>query len=269
MKNPKQPNVFYNNPVTFILFTKKNQIMNTTSTIEKMQKLRLVGMKRAYESSFETRNQDTFTNDEFIAWLIESEDNQRNNSRTERLLKNARFHYQASIEEINYASERGIDRNSLTRLSDCSFIDRHENIIITGCTGTGKSYLATALGLQSCIKGYKVLYYNLGKLFHKLMIAKADGTYIKELAKIESHDLLILDDFGIQAIDQEKQMILMDLIEDRNQRKSTIFSSQIPVKNWYDLIQEKTIADAILDRIIHSAIRFELKGESMRKKMKK
>ncbi|WP_291101526.1 MULTISPECIES: IS21-like element helper ATPase IstB [unclassified Flavobacterium] len=242
--------------------------MNTTSTIEKMQKLRLAGMKRAYESSFETRNQDTFTNDEFIAWLIESEDNQRNNSRTERLLKNARFHYQASIEEINYASERGLDRNLLTRLSDCSFIDRHENIIITGCTGTGKSYLATALGLQSCIKGYKVLYYNLGKLFHKLMIAKADGTYIKELAKIESHDLLILDDFGIQAIDQEKQMILMDLIEDRNQRKSTIFSSQIPVKNWYDLIQEKTIADAILDRIIHSAIRFELKGESMRKKMK-
>jgi DNA replication protein DnaC len=217
--------------------------MNTTATIEKMQKLRLTGMKRAYESSFETRNQSTFTNDEFIAWLIDSED-------------------------INYAPERDLDRNLLTRLSDCSFIDRHENIIITGCTGTGKSYLATALGQQSCVQGYKVLYYNLGKLFYKLMTAKADGTYIKELAKIESYDLLILDDFGLQAIDQEKQMVLMDLIEDRNQRKSTVFCSQIPVKNWYDLIEEKTIADAILDRIIHSAIRFELKGESMRKKMK-
>ena len=243
--------------------------MNTNTTIEKMQKLRVTGMKRAYESSFETRNQDTFTNNEFIAWLIESEDNQRNNSRTERLLKNARFHYQASIEEINYTQDRNIDRNLLTRLSDCSFVDRNENVIITGCTGTGKSFLATALGYQSCLKGYKVLYYNLGKLFQKLIMAKADGAYIKELNKIENHDLLIIDDFGLQAINNEKQMILMDLIEDRNQRRATVFCSQLPVKNWYDLIEEKTIADAILDRIIHSAIRFELKGESMRKKMKK
>lgn len=242
--------------------------MNTNATIEKMQKMRLNGMKRAYESSFETRNQDTFTNDEFIAWLIESEDNQRNNNRTDRLLKNARFHYQASIEEVNYTPDRDLDRNLLTRLSDCSFIDRHENMIITGCTGTGKSFLATALGYQCCIKGYKVLYYNLGKLFNKLTMAKADGTYMKELTKIENHDLLIIDDFGLQAINNEKQLILMDLIEDRHQRKSTIFCSQLPVKNWYDLIEEKTIADAILDRIIHSAIRFELKGESMRKKMK-
>lgn len=242
--------------------------MNTNATIEKMQQMRLHGMKRAYESSFETRNQDAFTNDEFIAWLIESEDNQRNNSRTERLLKNARFHYQASLEEINYSPDREIDRNQLTRLSDCSFIDRHENIIITGCTGTGKSFMATALGYQCCIKGYKVLYYNLGKIFNKLSMAKADGTYMKELAKIEKHDLLIIDDFGLQAINNEKQHILMDLIEDRNQKKSTIFCAQVPVKNWYDLIEEKTIADAILDRIIHTAIRFELKGESMRKKMK-
>ena len=243
--------------------------MNTNATIEKMQKMRLNGMKRAYESSFETRNQDTFTNDEFIAWLIESEDNGRNNSRTERLLKNAKFHYQASLEEICYTGDRNIDRNLLSRLSDCSFIDRNENILITGCTGTGKSFLATALGHQSCIKGYKVLYYNLGKLFQKLMMAKADGSYIKELNKIESHDLLIIDDFGLQAINNEKQMILMDLIEDRNQKRATIFCSQLPVKNWYNLIEEKTIADAILDRIIHSAIRFELQGESMRKKMKK
>ena len=242
--------------------------MNTNATIEKMQKMRLNGMKRAYESSFETRNQDTFTNDEFIAWLIESEDNGRNNSRTERLLKNAKFHYQASLEEISYTGDRNIDRNLLTRLSDCSFIDRNENILITGCTGTGKSFLATALGHQSCIKGYKVLYYNLGKLFQKLMMAKADGSYIKELNKIESHDLLIIDDLGLQAINNEKQMILMDLIEDRNQKRATLFCSQLPVKNWYDLIEEKTIADAILDRIIHSAIRFELQGESMIKKMK-
>lgn len=242
--------------------------MNTNATIEKMQKMRLLGMKRAYESSFETRNQNTFTNDEFVGWLIESEENQRNNSRCERLIKNARFHYQASIEEISYTADRELDRNLLTRLSDSSFLDRHENVIITGCTGTGKSFLATALGYQSCVKGYKVLCYNLGKLFAKLMIAKADGSYMRELAKIENCDLLIIDDFGLQAINNEKQLVLMDLIEDRHHKKSTIFCSQLPVKNWYDLIEEKTIADAILDRIIHSAIRFELKGESMRKKMK-
>ena len=136
--------------------------MNTSETIEKMQKMHLNGMKRAYESSFETRNQDSFSNDEFIAWLIESEDNQRNNKRTERLLQNAHFHYQASIEEINHTPDRDLDRNLLTRLADASFIDRHENIIVTGCTGTGKSYLASALGHQACMKGYKVLYYNLG-----------------------------------------------------------------------------------------------------------
>jgi DNA replication protein DnaC len=110
-------------------------------------------------------------------------------------------------------------------LSDCSFIDRNENLIITGCTGTGKSFLATALGHQSCIKGYKVLYYDLGKLFQKLMMTKADGSYIRELTRIENHDLLLIDDFGLQAINNEKQMILMDLVEDRNQKRETIFCS--------------------------------------------
>jgi DNA replication protein DnaC len=242
--------------------------MNTNATIEKMHKMRLSGMKRAYESSFETRNQDTFTNDEFIAWLIESEDTLRSNKKTDRLLKNARFHYQASIEEINYTSDRNLDRNLFTRLCDCSFIDHHQNILITGCAGTGKSFLATALGHQSCIKGYKVLYYNLGKLFHKLTMAKGDGSYMKELHKIENHDLLIIDDFGLQTLGTERQQILMDLIEDRHHKKSTIFCSQLPVKNWHDLFDEKMLADAILDRIVHSALRFELKGESMRKKMK-
>lgn len=243
--------------------------MNTNATIEKMHQMRLSGMKRAYESSFETRNQDTFTNDEFVAWLIESEENQRNNARTERLLKNAKFHYQASLEHVSFTQDRNIDRNLLTRLSDCSFIDKRETVIVTGCTGTGKSFLATALGYQSCIKGYKVLYFNLRKLFQKLIMAKADGSYIRELNKIANYDLLIIDDFGMQAVQSEKQMILMDVIEDRNQKKATIFCSQLPVKNWYELFEDKTIADAILDRIIHSAIRFELKGESMRKKMKK
>ncbi|SEJ43990.1 IstB-like ATP binding protein, partial [Myroides marinus] len=172
--------------------------MNVNATIEKMQKLRLNGMKRAYESSLETKAIDSFTNDEFIAWLVEAEDNQRNNDKTQRLIKNARFHYQASLQEVKFTAERNLDKNTFIRLSDCSFIDRNQNIIITGCTGTGKSYLATALGFQSCVAGYKVKYYNLGKLLHRLAMTKADGSYLKELLKLSATDVLILDDFGLQ-----------------------------------------------------------------------
>ena len=243
--------------------------MNNNATIEKMQKLRLHGMRRAFESSFETKAISSFTNDEFIAWLIEAEDNQRNNDKTQRLINNAKFHYQASLQEIKFSPERNLDKNTFLRLADCSFIDNNENIIITGCTGTGKSYLATALGYQSCIAGYKVKYYNLGKLLHRLTMTKADGTYLKELLRLAATDVLILDDFGLQPITGDKQLILMDIIEDRNHHKTTIFCSQIPVKAWHDLFSEKTIADAFLDRIIHSGIRFELQGESLRKKMKK
>lgn len=243
--------------------------MNVNATIEKMQKLRLNGMKRAYESSLETKAIDSFTNDEFIAWLVEAEDNQRNNDKTQRLIKNAKFHYQASLQEVKFTAERNLDKNTFIRLSDCSFIDRNQNIIITGCTGTGKSYLATALGFQSCVAGYKVKYYNLGKLLHRLAMTKADGSYLKELLKLSATDVLILDDFGLQPITGDKQLILMDIIEDRNHHKTTIFCSQIPVKAWHDLFSEKTIADAFLDRIIHSAIRFELEGESLRKIIKK
>lgn len=243
--------------------------MNTNASIEKMEQMRLYGMKRAYESSFETRGGNQLTNDEFIAWLIEAEHNDRGNRKNHRLVKNARFRYQAYLDEISYGTDRGLDKNQVARLADCSFIDRGENIIVTGSTGTGKSFLASALGHQACSQGYKTLYFNLGKLFSKMLMSKADGSYMKETAKIEKHDLVILDDFGLQAIDRDKQHILLDILEDRHHKRSTIIASQVPVSVWYDLIDEKTIADAILDRIVHSAHRIEIKGESMRKKMKK
>lgn len=242
--------------------------MNHNATIEKMQEMRLHGMKRAYESSFDT-SQNSMTNDEFLTWLIEAEHHDRHNRRTERLIKGARFRYNASLEEISYAPDRELDKNLLQRLADCSFIDRGENIIITGSTGSGKSYLASALGYEACFKGYKVLYFNLGKLFTRLKMSKADGSYIKELRRIEKHDLLLLDDFGLQTIDNQKQLMLLDVIEDRHHKKSTIITSQIPVSVWHEMLEEKTVADAILDRLVHSSYRFELKGESMRKKMKK
>ncbi len=156
----------------------------------------------------------------------------------------------------------------MLRLAGCDFIRKKENIIITGATGAGKSYLASALGHQACSAGFKVLYYNIAKLFTKLKMLKADATDIKEKEKIEKHDLLILDDFGLQRLDTENRLNLMEIIEDRHGRKSTIITSQLPVNQWHEVIAEPTIADAILDRIVHTAHRIELKGSSMRKKLK-
>lgn len=242
--------------------------MNNNATIEKMKQMRLYGMQGAFENAIATGKSTDFTADQLIGYLVESEWNNRTNRKTERLIKNARFRYQASIEEVKWDPARNIDKNLLLRLSDCSFIEKAEAIIITGSTGCGKSYLASALGYQACLKGYKVLYFNLGKLFSRLTMAKADGSYIKELSRIEKHDLLIIDDFGLQTIDSKKQMMLLDIFEDRHIKKSTIITSQIPVNIWHELLEEKTLADAILDRIVHNAYKLEIKGESMRKVLK-
>jgi len=147
-----------------------------------------------------------------------------------------------------------------------SFINKGENILITGATGVGKSYLSSALGHQACQSGYKTLYFNTQKLFSRLKMLKADGSYTKEISRMEKYDLLILDDFGLAPLDSTARMFLLEIIEDRHGRKSTIISSQLPVAKWYEVIGESTIADAILDRMVHTAHRIELKGESLRKK---
>jgi len=152
------------------------------------------------------------------------------------------------------------------RFAECGFIDKQENILITGSTGIGKSYIASAIGYQACGMGYRVLYYNTPKLFARLKMAKADGSYIREIAKIERQHLLILDDFGINPLDAQNRAAFLEIIEDRHGKGSIIVTSQVPVSKWHEIIGEKTIADAILDRIIHQAHRMELKGESLRKK---
>ena len=190
----------------------------------------------------------------------------RQNRSIEQKIKNARFRYKAAIEDLYYNNERNVDKNQIMRLAECTFIDNHENVLITGSTGIGKSYIASALGHHACSLGYKSLYHNVPKLFAKLKMAKADGSYLKEIARIERQDLLILDDFGIQPFDAQSRAALMEIIEDRHGKTSLIITSQVPVSKWHEVIGEKTIADAILDRIIHDAHRLELKGESLRKK---
>lgn len=242
--------------------------MNAT-TLEKMRKMKFFGMFRYFKTSLESGKQEDYTADEMVATLIEAEWDDRQNRNIERQLKNARFRYKAALEELNYNTDRNIDRNIIMRLAECQFIDKHENILITGSTGIGKSYIASALGHQACGLGYRVLYHNAGKLFGKLKMAKADGSYIKEVAKIERHNLLILDDFGIQPLDAPSRAALMEIIEDRHGKSATIITSQVPVSKWHDIIGEKTVADAIMDRIIHEAHRLDLKGESLRKKADK
>lgn len=240
-----------------------------TETLEKMKKMRLHGMHRSYQTITETNRAESLTNDELIVQLIQSEWDERHNRAISRSTQRARFRYQSGIEQIDFTSGRGLDKNQLHRLSEATFIRKHENLFITGPTGTGKSFIASAIGHQACQLNFKVLYSNTGKLIAQLKLAKADGSALRELAKIEKQDLLILDDFGLQPFDAQGRMLLMEIFEDRHGKRSTILTSQLPVKMWYEIIGEQTVADAILDRIVHDAHRIELKGESLRKQKKK
>jgi DNA replication protein DnaC len=240
-----------------------------TDTLDKMKRMRLLGMHGAFKTSIETKGIEELTADEMVGLLVNSEWDDRHNRSIARSMTNARFRYKTSIEQIEYSAQRGIDKNQIHRLADGEFIHKKENILITGSTGTGKSFLASAIGNQACLLGFKVLYTNATRLFAQLKISKADGSSIKELMKIERQDLLILDDFGIQPFDQASRASLLEIIEDRHGKRSTIITSQLPVKQWHDVIGEKTIADAVLDRIVHNAGRIELKGESLRKKWNK
>jgi DNA replication protein DnaC len=233
-----------------------------------MSRLKLHGMMRTWQAMVESRQQHDLTHDQLLDTLVQSEWEYRENKRFDRHLRQARFRYGASIEEIDFASPRGLDKTRMLRLADAGFIERRENLLITGPTGVGKSFIASALGHQACLRGYRTLYFNTQKLFAKLKILKADGTYLKEMNRIERCDLLILDDFGMQNLDNTNRMNLTEIIEDRHGRKSTLIASQLPVASWYEVIGESTIADAILDRLIHGAHRIELKGSSMRKKEK-
>lgn len=234
-------------------------------TLEKLKQMKLIGMAKAFQMTMETGKNEKFTPDEMISHLIESEWDDRYNRRLSRSTQRARFRYKASLEQLSYEENR-LDKNQILRLAACDFINKKENIIITGSTGIGKSFLASAIGHKACSMGFRVLYQHHSKIFSRLKIAKADGTYLKELARIERQHLLLIDDFGITPLDAQSRAALMEIMEDRHGKSSTIITSQLPVSKWHEIIGEETIADAILDRLIHDSHRIEMKGESMRRK---
>jgi DNA replication protein DnaC len=246
--------------------TNKNKKIMNEVTLEKMGQLRLFGMQASFKAIIESKTSEQFTIDQLLATLVQAEWEDQENRKIERLIKNAGFRYQSSLEEIDYSHPRNLDRNQLLRLVDCKYLERAENILVTGATGLGKSYIISALGYQACLMGYRVIYCNTQKLFNALKINKVDGSYIKEIKRIEKQDLLILDDFGLQPLDNISSLTLMEIIEDRFAKKSIIIGSQLPLEKWYDIIVEKTVADAILDRLLNASHKIILKGDSMRRK---
>jgi DNA replication protein DnaC len=237
-------------------------------TLQKMRQMKFFGMVRAFRTSIENGSMIQMTGDEMVSMLVDAEWDDRNNRRIERQMRNAKFRYKANIEQLHFDIDRNLDKNQFMRMAECTFIGRKENLLITGSTGIGKSFIASAIGNQACTLGFKVLYANTTKLFTRLKMAKADGSYIREVAKIERQDLLILDDFGLQPLDTSNRSVLMEIVEDRHGNRSTIITSQLPVAQWYEVIGEQTIADAILDRIVHDAHRMELVGESIRRRQR-
>jgi DNA replication protein DnaC len=243
--------------------------MNNNATLDKMREMRLLGMANAFQTCITTSQTGNFTPDELLAHLLDAEWNDRQLRKMERHLRAAKFRYRATIEEIDFATSRGLDKNLILRLADCSFLDRKENLLLTGPTGTGKSFLASAIGNQACGRGYRVRYFNCAKLFSAIKMETATGSYNKFIDRLERQDLLILDDFCLQPLTGPERLALLEIIEDRHGRKSTIIASQLPVENWYEVIGEKTIADAILDRLVHDAHHVQIQGESMRKRKRK
>lgn len=234
-------------------------------SLDLMRRMRLTGMAAAFEESLMSTYAESMTPDAFVSWLLAREWDYRSSAAIERLIRGASFRYKAYPEEIDYNINRGLERNQMERLLSLDFVRQGQNLFITGSAGTGKSFLATAIGYHACKNGFKTLYSNTSKLLSMLKVAKAKNTLEAELKKIERCQLLILDDVFLVPLDARERTVLLDIIEDRHGRKSIVVSSQLPVENWYDAIGDPAVADAVLDRIVHSAHRIELFGESIRK----
>lgn len=243
--------------------------MNTQQTLDHLSKLKLSGMKNVYEALLAMPVHNHPSIDTIIAQMAEAEMLSRVEKRTAMYLKTSKLRYSATIEDIHCNAERNLSKNQMLRYAQCDFIKRAENILITGSTGCGKSFLACAIGRQACHLGFRTLYISMSKFIEKIAYAKIDGSFLKLVNHVEKHDLIIFDDFGLQALDTNTKLALLQILEERYERKSVIITSQLPVSKWFDYIDEPTIADAIMDRLTSNDDRVELKGKSMRQKNRK
>jgi DNA replication protein DnaC len=240
--------------------------MLTHPILENLRALRLGTMAKTLEEQMNMPDAGTLSFEERLGLMVDRELTERGNRRLKTRLRKAKLRVQACMEDIDYRSSRKLDRSLMKALASCNWIDQHQSVLVTGPTGAGKTWIACALGHRACMEGYKVLYKRLPGFLREFSTARADGSYGKFIKACFKTDLLIIDDWGLKRLDQQQSLDLLELLEDRYNLKSTIVAAQIPASKWHETIADPTLADAILDRLIHNSHRIELKGESMRKK---
>ncbi len=242
--------------------------MLVNPTLDKLHALRLIGMAKAYTEQEGMPDVGELSFDQRFGLLVDTEMTERANRSLISRLRYARLRLDASMEDLDLRYPRGLEKHMVMQLGSGQWIKDHHNVLITGPTGIGKSYIACALAQSACRGGYRTLYQRLPRLLEELGIAKADGRYNKLLTSLSKTDLLVLDDFGLSKLPEAQCRDLLEVIEDRHGLKSTIIASQLPVKNWHDVMTDPTLADAILDRLVHNAYKIDMHGESMRKQRK-
>lgn len=238
-------------------------------TLDKLQQLKLTGMIAAIKEQMQQSDIDELGFEERLGLLVDRELTERDSRQLSNRLKRAKLKHQAAIEDVDYQQPRGLDKSLIQTLSTSRWVKEHLNILITGSTGVGKTWLACAFAHKSCRDGYSAHYIRLSRLLGELVIAKGDGRYVKLLAQLAKMDVLIIDDWGLAKLTAENRRDLLELLDDRHGRRSTIATSQFPIDQWHDVIGDPTLADAILDRLIHNAYKINITGESMRKKRSK